>query len=335
MKRGKKLISMVLAVVLALSVMPMAFAAQECEHEFNEETLVRPTLYEKGYYICPLCNENVYVELADFRGMYLALYEFYAVVDSVYIYEKPFEVEMQDYFVIKYTEIEDSFTSKSWAEPEQTELDALTARLEELTKEYKIYLDEIGSVRVVDVSEYWYWCEMFASSMIYLDYTEEELKRVFDDFSEEAQDKAFESRQAAREYLSNVRENPENASQEEFDKLAEDCITYVKASYNCLENNHQFTKGTDNADGTHSLCCYYCTAPAEETAAHEWGEYISNGDATVNSDGTKTAECIYCEATDTVTDEGSRIDDDTTVLITYIVEFLKLLIEFIKSVFVK
>ncbi len=336
MKTGKKIIAMVLAIVLALSVMPMAFSAEECEHVFNTETLERPRdPMGKGYYICSACNKTVYVEMANLKDFYMALYEWYTIVEDVYIYQKTFDPEMHNYFYEKFAKIEDDYYPKSglWVEPEQETVDDLTRVLNELTEEYRNYLIEIGAVRVVDTSEYT-WCETIGTVNIYFDYTVEEIS-ILNNFSEEAQNKAFKSREAVSEYLSKVRNNPEEASQEEFDKLAEDCIAYIKAIYNCLENNHQFTKGTDNADGTHSLCCYYCTAPAEQTAAHEWGEYISNGDATVNSDGTKTAECIYCEATDTVTDEGSRIDDDTTVLITYIVEFLKLLIEFIKSVFVK
>ncbi len=337
MKKGKKIISMVLAIVLVLSVMPMAFAADECEHMFNEETLVRPALYQKGHYICPLCNEKVYVELADLKGFYKAYYDWYVVVEDVYIYQKPFDTDMKTYFYEKFWKIEDDFVrdeTGSWVENEQEEVNALTARLEELTEEYRNYLIEIGAVRVVDTSEY-AWCETYAPVIYYFEHTEEEFRQVMDDFSEEAQNKAFKSREAVREYLSNAHNNPEEASQEEFDKLAEGNIRYTRAICSCLENNHEFIKGTDNLDGTHSLYCYYCTAPAEETAPHEWGEYLSNGDATVNTDGTKTAKCTYCEATDTLTDEGSRIDDDTTVLITYIVEFLKLFIEFIKSVFVK
>ncbi len=43
---------------------------------------------------------------------------------------------------------------------------------------------------------------------------------------------------------------------------------------------------------------------------HPYGEYISNNDATEEADGTKTATCDFCGATDTVIDEGSKIDNN-------------------------
>lgn len=43
---------------------------------------------------------------------------------------------------------------------------------------------------------------------------------------------------------------------------------------------------------------------------HPYGEYISNNDATEEADGTKTATCEFCGATDTVIDEGSKIDNN-------------------------
>lgn len=41
---------------------------------------------------------------------------------------------------------------------------------------------------------------------------------------------------------------------------------------------------------------------------HSWGEYVSNNDATCSADGTKTARCSRCPATDTITDEGTKLD---------------------------
>ena len=45
---------------------------------------------------------------------------------------------------------------------------------------------------------------------------------------------------------------------------------------------------------------------------HTFTDYHSNGDETCTQDGTKTAVCDFCDATDTVTDEGSRHPHTTT-----------------------
>ncbi len=43
---------------------------------------------------------------------------------------------------------------------------------------------------------------------------------------------------------------------------------------------------------------------------HPYGEYVSNNDATEEADGTKTATCEYCGATDTITDEGTKLEKE-------------------------
>ena len=41
--------------------------------------------------------------------------------------------------------------------------------------------------------------------------------------------------------------------------------------------------------------------------SHSFTNYVSNNDATLDADGTKTAKCDNCDATDTVTDVGSKL----------------------------
>ena len=48
-------------------------------------------------------------------------------------------------------------------------------------------------------------------------------------------------------------------------------------------------------------------------ASHEFGEFVSNGDATCQQDGTKTRTCVNCGAEDTVTDAGSKKDHSFVV----------------------
>ncbi|MCQ2400172.1 MAG: hypothetical protein MJ072_06675, partial [Clostridia bacterium] len=43
---------------------------------------------------------------------------------------------------------------------------------------------------------------------------------------------------------------------------------------------------------------------------HDFSNYVSNNDATCEHDGTKTRKCSRCVATDTVTDEGSKLEHD-------------------------
>ena len=75
-----------------------------------------------------------------------------------------------------------------------------------------------------------------------------------------------------------------------------------------LAHTHKFA--TDwTKDETHHWYAATCehTTEVSGKAAHSFGEYVSNNDATTEADGTKTRECSVCGHEDTVTDEGSKI----------------------------
>ena len=65
----------------------------------------------------------------------------------------------------------------------------------------------------------------------------------------------------------------------------------------------------DYAEATCELpaICKACGNTSGSMLGHSFTSYISNNDATCLGDGTKTAKCDRCEATDTVTDEGSKL----------------------------
>ena len=74
-----------------------------------------------------------------------------------------------------------------------------------------------------------------------------------------------------------------------------------------LEHKHTYSEDWTK-DATHhwhaSTCGHEVT---EGKAAHSFGDYVSNNDATTEADGTKTRECSVCGYKDTVTDDGSKI----------------------------
>ena len=53
---------------------------------------------------------------------------------------------------------------------------------------------------------------------------------------------------------------------------------------------------------------------AEVDCVHEYGEYVSNGDATCTEDGTKTATCALCGYKKTVVDEGTALGHTEEVI---------------------
>lgn len=65
---------------------------------------------------------------------------------------------------------------------------------------------------------------------------------------------------------------------------------------------------------------------------HPYGEYVSNNDATEEADGTKTATCEFCGATDTVTDEGSKLVKEEESL-SFFARLIALIKEFFAKIF--
>ena len=107
---------------------------------------------------------------------------------------------------------------------------------------------------------------------------------------------------------------------------------------NSDNHEHSFSKGwtSDATDHWHAATCGHAEEVSDK-AAHTFGDYVSNNDATTESDGTKTRKCSVCGYEDTVTDEGSKIvatpafsvasgavDSGTTVTITCSTEGAKI-----------
>ena len=80
-----------------------------------------------------------------------------------------------------------------------------------------------------------------------------------------------------------------------------------------LEHTHTFaeTWTSDETSHWHAATCEH-TEEVSEKAAHAFGDYVSNNDATTESDGTKTRKCSVCGYQDTVTDAGSKIETVAT-----------------------
>ena len=73
--------------------------------------------------------------------------------------------------------------------------------------------------------------------------------------------------------------------------VCDDCgYTYIDAYTDAL--GHSWSGWSDNEDGTHSRVCEACEE--EETAEHNWSEWVYNGDSTLCKNGTKTRFCYDC-----------------------------------------
>ena len=116
--------------------------------------------------------------------------------------------------------------------------------------------------------------------------------------------------------------NVEDAKEQAIVSAA-DCTNNAKYHYSCAcgaistDDNDVFEAedtalGHSWSDATCTLAkrCSVCGTTEGEPLGHEWGEYISNNDATCTADGTKTRTCSVCNTPEKVTDEGSKKDHD-------------------------
>ena len=85
-------------------------------------------------------------------------------------------------------------------------------------------------------------------------------------------------------------------------------LAFAGCQINSDNHEHSFSKDwtSDATDHWHAATCEH-TKELSDKAAHIFGDYVSNNDATTESDGTKTRKCSVCGYEDTVTDEGSKI----------------------------
>lgn len=322
----KKVLSVILAIMMIATFVPMAFAEGECEHVFNEETLVRPEIPEStGYYICSACNETVVVKAADYSQWYSAMLALQATRYSIYLPDGV--LDTQEVYDLD-NEFADVFASGKISElkieSEQNEIDFITDRAKEYKTAIDTILEENGAVLVVDTTDYYFYGMYCDTAFFIKKHDLNEIWAMEERFPEEMIAAGSKATGDTIAYIRTAKENPEEASQEEFDAILKDQKIFAEAFFNCLEGKHDFLNCTDNLDGTHSLVCKFCSFDAKESVAHEWGEYISNGD------GTQTATCKYCDATDTT---GEKIFDwskEISEVISIFISLIESLIAYLR-----
>lgn len=82
------------------------------------------------------------------------------------------------------------------------------------------------------------------------------------------------------------------------------CSALSDVYYSGSESDWNAVTVNANNDPIEGAVMHYNSCPGG--GEHSFTNYVSNNDATCIKDGTKTAKCDYCDATDTVTDKGSK-----------------------------
>lgn len=292
----KKLLSLTLAVIMLLSVMPFSYMASA------KVTSPEALAFLEAYWKVDVYNLNVYEiygivqqcsdELSDELNNVL--------LEAVCEIEESLSLDRRNFY--NYEFLTDSANAEALLEAAEI-FEAAIPKMEACLERHNAKL-------VIDLYKFAY--ELFTFDIIYspeeLDvlYSSEKFKENSEKFREEM----LGGYSSIHEYIFNeIFFNKYDSSkdyQAEFDAyVMEKCNPFVEKVLNCLDGKHN---------------------P---------GEFVSNNDATEEADGTKTAECDFCGATVTVVDEGSKLvkEEEKISFIDKLIAFIKSIFEKIFSFF--
>lgn len=245
----KKLLAVLIAIIMIVSTMPVAFAQEECEHRFDNFLGERPNVRDDGYCYCSVCG----AKSADFSGVVEVFYELMAINFSIYEPTAGLDRECLDEVINETTDAlycyeEGNYFFIGYAtEEDQGEIDFRVNNAKAALKAFKdegyaVLYDgtEVATLTMmVQFGAQWVGGNSFFSAEM---------------LNEE--DAAFDAYEAIAEKgelgLAPVTE-------QECAAEAEKLMACYRKMISCLEGNHVFGEYTDNGDGTSTAKCEYCT----------------------------------------------------------------------------
>ena len=267
----KKLLSVILAIVIVISCMPIAFAS---EFDFNDFywTLNKFDLY----------RYNIYYPIEEtIEG-----YEEYIFTDIGELMDAKLEIALQDYPSYR--------PSEQYFEANPEHLDPINSIFESIINEVD---QKIASGEYTMVAD-------SASLIIKLTELERQVNEdviEFTGFYDILPDSTYE---IFEEKFSVFNEMYEACSKDytaytydETNAAAEDIVSFFTEIVECIQGDHRKKSYKDNGNGTHSMLCFFCGFESAEEVEHKLACYISTDfGLTIN-------KCEVCDKIETVVDE--------------------------------
>ena len=272
----KKLLSLVLAVIMLLSIMPMAYAERATyspEIEEYIEDYIKAYAYAVSHYKAPKDKEEVAKIIAEATDGKKEIYP---------NYENLINIEADG------------------------RLEELTNYHESLKKGIYEVEKRIAEGEFVIVTDLYEICKYDILFDCY--YSEEHLDEVTD-----------RAENYNSELFINAMAEAEIGMDEIFDAIG-------------FGGGHAIPQAEFDA-GMAKMKPFYDLLFACLDGNHPYGEYISDNNATVEADGTKTATCEFCGATDTITDEGTKLPKKEATFFEKLFDLIKDFLDIIFSIF--
>lgn len=263
----KKILSITLALIMLLSVMPVAYAAEDAVVRAYVDEAIKTYTYRYSSY-----------EPSDFKNGLNAL---------IMEINVPF-IENTGIFV---DVTEEDICLKEWMDLHKEDLPAITEMLKDVNAAIEEKMEKCdATIRVNSNALIASVCNIAAFYYV----------------EEYEQCSYYVGIWYGYQKISPWYPSPDSCeTQAEYDEAIKDSLEVFELVKKHLDGEHDEVTYRDIGDGTHKAVCGVCEE--KEISAHTFSVYVSNNDATEEADGTKTATCEFCGATDTVTDEGSKI----------------------------
>lgn len=267
---------MLLAVIMLLSVMPVAYAERatyppEVEEFIENKIKLDVYLFENIFsYEGIVYGDASFLELIRAPGYAEELcIAWYQAIEKWNSYDDWFHIDIGEPDNLPYDEMNDDDFSESFRV-----FNEIFKPIIDMTEEL------IESGKLVWIINYYDFFNTYHSVFSY--YDDDCIENILYSVNDEYIQLCGEAYAEAFYYIDDTPIS--ELDQAEFDAIwKEKVVPFFDMMINCLDGNHPY------------------------------GEYISNNDATEEADGTKTATCEFCGATDTVIDEGSKIDNNDNI----------------------
>lgn len=311
MKHCKKILALIMSVLMIVSVMPVAFAA-DCEHELNMSTLVRPSDNEnKGYYVCAKCGEDIVVNRPDYSDFWDVIGEIEAIIEASSLYNPKQGAILEEYAykIIDTAEIRPPENFFNLIEQEQDVVDTVTANYNAILEELKTFADKNGYKSPYNLKDY-------VTGLLRADFCNFiygiSFKAFIEELPKETQQKINETVAEAEEIFDKI------FATNAVDDITEEDIILLNGAYaklgavynnvcNCIENKHNPGKLADNGEGNHVATCDLCGEIAINEE-HNWSEFTPDvNNNPCHKKDSMTATCADCGARNTVELESAGV----------------------------
>ncbi len=247
----KKLTAIILSIIMLVSVMPVAFAAdEECEHWFNNIIGERPNISEDGYCHCYKCG----VKGADFSEVIEVWIEavgiYYSVYDSEIAFERAHDV---------YSSVDEFIRRPIDEESEYVRVDYLTAEdqsvVDEIVEKSRKFIADFKNENylvIFDAYEYAYYYTWAVTAI--------RGEGIKFEFSKDFEKNFDESPFVYDELIYEIRNGEKEVVAEDCIEKGENITFLFKNVRDCIFGNHRWGEYTENADGSKTANCTCCVA---------------------------------------------------------------------------